>query len=43
MNLGTVALLAALLGVAALFWHERRERLRLRARLEDATTNLERL
>ena len=43
MNLGTVALLAVLLGVAALFWHERRERLRLRARLEDATTNLERL
>jgi class 3 adenylate cyclase len=43
MNLGTVALIAVLLGVAALFWHERRERLRLRARLEDATTNLERL
>ena len=43
MNLGTGALIAVLLGVAALFWHERRERLRLRARLEDATTNLERL
>jgi adenylate cyclase len=43
MNLGTVALIAVLLGVVALFWHERRERLRLRARLEDATTNLERL
>ena len=28
MNLGTVALLAVLLGVAALCWHERRERLR---------------
>ena len=26
MNLGTVALIAVLLGVAALFWHERRER-----------------
>jgi adenylate cyclase len=43
MNLVTGALIAVLLGVAALFWHERRERLRLRARLEDATTNLERL
>jgi adenylate cyclase len=43
MNLGTVALLAVLLGIAALCWHERRERLRLRARLEDTTTTLERL
>ena len=43
MNVGTVALIVVLLGVAALFWHERRERLRLRARLEDATTNMERL
>jgi adenylate cyclase len=43
MTLGTLALLAGLLGVAALCWHERRERLRLRARLEDATTTLERL
>ena len=43
MTLETGALIAVLLGVAALFWHERRERLRLRARLEDATTNLERL
>jgi adenylate cyclase len=43
MNPGMAALIAMLLGVAALFWHERRERLRLRARLEDAATNLERL
>jgi adenylate cyclase len=43
MNLETGVLIAVLLGVTALFWHERRERLRLRARLEDATTNLERL
>jgi class 3 adenylate cyclase len=43
MNPETVALIAVLLGGAALFWHERRERLRLRQRLEDAATNLERL
>jgi adenylate cyclase len=43
MSLGMGALIAVLLGVTALFWHERRERLRLRTRLEDATTNLERL
>jgi class 3 adenylate cyclase len=43
MNPGMAALIALLLGAAALFWHERRERLRLRKRLEDAATNLERL
>jgi len=43
MNPVTAVLIAVLLGVAALFWYERRERLRLRERLEDAATNLERL